>query len=279
MAAMNGMNGMNGTDPSEWGGQDLVNTLKSLAYFLDRALDGDDADASDLQAELMAAFQSLADETGTRFPDHATLAQANALLTERFAARDGDVLARESVDAAVRAGIDIARRAGRRRRSTLTGTGSVVGLFRSGGGVPKLGVDTVEIAWRGVVGDAQDHRQHHGRAFQAVCLWSSEVIEALRGEGHPVSPGSVGENVTIGGLDWPAIRPGTRIGLGSAVLEISSYATPCSQIARSFTHRAFNRINEDDHPGWARVYAWVLAPGTVALGNVVTVEPEAHHGR
>jgi MOSC domain-containing protein YiiM len=279
MTALTGKTPPAGSDPADWGGQDLINTLKNLEYFLDRALDGNFADAADLHDELMAELRTLAADTGTHIPADATLAQANALLTQRFAARDGDVLARAGVDACVRAGIDIARRAGRRRRAAMTGRGEVVGLFRSGGGVPKLGVDTIDIGWRGVAGDVQAHRQHHGRAFQAVCLWSADVIDALRIEGHPVSPGSVGENVTVRGLDWPAIRPGTRLGLGSALLEVSSYATPCSQIAGSFTHRAFNRINEDDHPGWARIYGWVLRPGVVSIGDAVIVEPEARNAR
>ena len=139
--------------------------------------------------------------------------------------------------------------------------------------MPKVAAQRVEIDWRGVEGDVQAHRQHHGRAFQAVCLWSAEVIAALRTEGHPVQPGNVGENVTVAGLDWPTIRPGTRLGLGSCVLEVSSYATPCRQIARWFTDRRFIRVDEVANPGWARIYAWVLRPGAVAVGDVVVVEP------
>ena len=40
-------------------------------------------------------------------------------------------------------------------------------------------VDGIDISWSGPVGDRQRTRQHHGRPFQAVCLWSTEVIEAL----------------------------------------------------------------------------------------------------
>lgn len=271
------------TGPADWGSQDLLNTLKSLEYFLAANLDGDHSGAGDLDAELMAAFRLLAADTATMIPAPASLAEANRLLAHRFAARDGDSLARASVETCVRTGIDVARRAGRRRRGEMTGTGSVVGLFRSAGGVPKLGVERVEIGWRGVEGDVQTHRQHHGRAFQAVCLWSEEVIDALRAEGHPVQPGNVGENVTVAGLDWPTIRPGTRLGLGTCVLEVSSYATPCSQISRWFTGRQFIRIDEDANPGWARIYAWVLRPGVVAVGDAVVVEPafnsEREHGR
>jgi hypothetical protein len=37
---------------------------------------------------------------------------------------------------------------------------------------------------------------------------SLELIDQLRLEGHPIVPRSVGENVTISGLDWHSIRPG-----------------------------------------------------------------------
>ena len=40
--------------------------------------------------------------------------------------------------------------------------GVVAQLNRSDGGVPKTPVDRVEVGWRGVAGDRQRSRQHHG---------------------------------------------------------------------------------------------------------------------
>lgn len=150
-------------------------------------------------------------------------------------------------------------------------SGEVVQLASSDGGVPKTPIAVGEIQHRGLAGDRQRSKQHHGRVWQAVCLWSADVIAALRAEGHPIGPGSAGENVTVRGLDWPSIRPGVRLALGDEVLlEVSAYAVPCQKNARWFLDGDFQRMGQDHHPGWSRVYAWVVRPGTVRPGDEVT---------
>ncbi len=260
-------------DPSEYNDQDLVNTFNHLAYFLIKCVDGNLESHADLVSVQMDAFRQLAMETGTVIPADATLTQANDVLRKRFGARDGANLAPTALQECVRVGIAAARTGGRRTRSALTGQGTVVGLFTSDGGVPKRAVDAVEVGVRGVVGDRQEHRQHHGRPFQALCLWSTEVIDALRAEGHPIGPGNAGENITVHGLTWAGIRPGARLQVGEVQAEVSSYADPCSFNARWFSDRKFSRIDDERYPGWGRIYAWVLRPGSVRVGDTVVVEP------
>lgn len=152
--------------------------------------------------------------------------------------------------------------------------GTIHQLNVSGGGVPKLPVDEAEVGFRGLVGDHQDDRVHHGRPFQAVCLYGLDVIEALQAEGHPIQSGSVGENVTVAGLDWSTLRPGARVALGDdLLLELSSYAIPCAKNAPWFTGGDFRRMAQDRHPGWSRIYGTVLRPGTLHPGDPVVVEP------
>jgi MOSC domain-containing protein YiiM len=154
-----------------------------------------------------------------------------------------------------------------------TQEGTVAHLHASDGGVPKQPIDVAEVSDRGVVGDRQASRLHHGRPLQALCLWSVEVIDALRAEGHPIDPGAAGENVTIAGIDWATVRPGTQLLVGDVLAEISAWATPCKKNAQWFVDRDFNRMNHDRHPGWSRAYAWVREPGTIRLGDQVIVEP------
>jgi hypothetical protein len=151
--------------------------------------------------------------------------------------------------------------------------GAVVQINTSGGGVPKLAVDEVEVGYRGLLGDRQAARKHHGRPFQALCLWSADVIGALQSEGHPVAPGLAGENLTISGLDWSTLRPGVRVLAGEVLAEISAYATPCKKNAAWFAGGDFNRMQQERHPGWSRLYAWVLEPGRIRTGDAVLVEP------
>lgn len=148
-------------------------------------------------------------------------------------------------------------------------------LNTSPGGVPKRAVQSVAIGTNGLDGDGVNHPKIHGGPERAVCLWSLERILALQAEGHPIFPGAVGENVTLAGLDWSTLAPGAVLDLGDAVrLEIASYTSPCRTIAAYFTDAQFKRISEERHPGWSRLYARVLRPGTLTVGDPVRIVTE-----
>ena len=149
--------------------------------------------------------------------------------------------------------------------------GRVVQISSSDGGVPKRAVERAEVHRRGLVGDRQESLRHHGHAWQALCLWSAERIEALRGEGHPVSYGSAGENLTLGGLEWDEMRSGLHLRIGSVVCELTGPTTPCNKNAESFSRRHYRRMDHDRHPGWSRWYASVLEEGAVSKDDPVTI--------
>lgn len=153
----------------------------------------------------------------------------------------------------------------------VSGHGAVAQLNTSAGGVPKMPVGVAEVDWSGVIGDAQRSRQHHGRPWQALCLWGLEVIEGFADAGHPIRPGAAGENVTITGLDWAEVRPGSRLRIGSVECEVSSYSLPCSKNARWFVDGEFRRMHHTAGPV-SRVYATVLQPGRIVSGDAVTLE-------
>ena len=150
--------------------------------------------------------------------------------------------------------------------------GTVTQLNVSNGGLPKLPVPIVDVDRRGVVGDRQATRVHHGRPWQALCLWSAEVIDAFRNQGHPIAPGLAGENITVSGLHWPDVRAGVRLQVGSVLCEISAYALPCYQNKAWFLQGDFDVMHHSRGPV-SRVYATVLRPGSIAVGDVVTLEP------
>jgi MOSC domain-containing protein YiiM len=148
--------------------------------------------------------------------------------------------------------------------------GRIFQLNTSHGGVPKLAVREAYLTPTGLEGDRQRDRRYHGGPERALCLYALERILQLQGEGHPIFPGSAGENVTFAGLDWAALKPGARLALGEeAVVEISSYTTPCRIIAESFLDGGFQRILQKSHPGDSRLYARVLQTGRLAVGQAV----------
>ena len=91
-----------------------------------------------------------------------------------------------------------------------------------------------------------------------------------------IVPGAAGENLTLAGLEWGEINPGTRLMIGDEVeLEITEYTRPCKTIASCFAGNDFTRLSQTGHPGWARVYAKVLSTGIVRRGDNATVTAAA----
>jgi MOSC domain-containing protein YiiM len=150
--------------------------------------------------------------------------------------------------------------------------GSVVQLSTSRGGVPKIAVDRVDVGFGGVTGDAQATRRHHGRPWQALCVWSAEVIDALAGAGHPIGPGRAGENVTVSGIEWARVRPGVVLEIGTVRCEVMAFALPCAQNARWFCGGDVD-VMHHRHGPVSRAYALVTVPGTIATGDDVVVMP------
>lgn len=152
--------------------------------------------------------------------------------------------------------------------------GRVVSINLSGGGVPKRRVNDAKVSRLGLQGDAQNDKKHHGGPERAVCVYSLERIHALQTEGHPIDVGTVGENVTVEGVDWELVVPGVRIRLGEDVLlEVTDFTDPCKTIRESFVDCRFVRISEKVHPGWSRVYARVLSEGELRTGDPVELGP------
>lgn len=148
-------------------------------------------------------------------------------------------------------------------------TARIFQLARSDGGAPKLGIHEAMVGELGLEGDRQKHTRFHGGPNRALCLYSLELIQMLQAEGHPIYPGSTGENVTISGLPWSELAAGTRLALGDdAIIELTWTSEPCKNIATSFVGRNFKRM---ETPGEMRWYCKVLQPGLLRIGMLVRV--------
>lgn len=151
-------------------------------------------------------------------------------------------------------------------------TGRVLQVNVSDGGVPKLPVDHAYVGSSGVEGDRQRDLRHHGGPDRAVCLWSADVIDSLRAEGHRVFPGAAGENITIEAIAWDLVRPGVRLSIGGEVIvEVTRFTRPCSNIADFFVDGDVQVVSEHRNPGASRVYARVECEGLVRKGDDVSL--------
>ena len=144
----------------------------------------------------------------------------------------------------------------------------------SPGGVPKMPVGAARVRELGLEGDDHQDRTVHGGPFRAVSLFSMEAIRRVQADGHPIEPGSVGENLTLEGLELSTLDAGDRLAIGpDVVLEITQPANPCETIRRSFVDGRIGRISILTHPLDSRLYARVLAEGVVRAGDPVQVLP------
>jgi MOSC domain-containing protein YiiM len=159
-------------------------------------------------------------------------------------------------------------------QQTIRRTGRIESINTSRGGVPKDPVFEAMITEAGLDRDRQRNRRFHGGPDRAVVLFSLEVIHDLQREGHAIAPGTTGENLTVSGLEWRGVVPGTEIAAGGARLVVTTYVTPCLTIAPSFARGEFMRISHHEHPGWSRVAARVVEAGPVRVGDTVELITE-----
>ena len=156
--------------------------------------------------------------------------------------------------------------------SSGNGVGRVVQVSTSMGGVPKLPVPTALVHRLGLDGDDHDDKADHGGPFRAVSLLAIEAIRRVAAEGHPIAPGTTGENVTTEGIELGALPTGTRLRIGpEVVLELTSPVNPCKTIARSFIDGRFARLSPKVNPLDTRVYASVVSEGAISPGDAVRV--------
>jgi MOSC domain-containing protein YiiM/GNAT superfamily N-acetyltransferase len=154
--------------------------------------------------------------------------------------------------------------------------GRVLQVNVSPGGVPKLPVERAWVGALGLEGDRQKHDTVHGGPHRAVALLAIEAIERVQADGHPIEPGSVGENLTTSGIELATLAPGTRLAIGDRlVLEISWPANPCDLIVGSFRDGKSGRISILTHPSDSRMYARTLVEGEVRPGDEIRVMPPA----
>jgi MOSC domain-containing protein YiiM len=147
-------------------------------------------------------------------------------------------------------------------------TGILFAMHVSDGGVPKTAIAAGRVGTGGLEGDRQENLKHHGGPDRALCLLGLDAIERLAAEGHPITPGSTGENLTLAGIHWGDLTAGQRLLFSEGVeLELTQPAVPCRNIAASFQRGDFPRMHAEKHPGETRHYCRVLRGGQLTMGE------------
>lgn len=149
-------------------------------------------------------------------------------------------------------------------------------------GIDKRPVDhPVMVGRLGLAGDTICDTRNHGGVDQAVYAYASEDTEWWQQEladelSFELGPGSLGENLTLRGVDVTNAVIGERWQVGGAVLQVAVPRIPCSTFASYWNvDRLVKRFTRSGRVG---AYLRVLAEGEVAAGDEVVVLDRPAHG-
>jgi MOSC domain-containing protein YiiM len=169
--------------------------------------------------------------------------------------------------------------------------GEVVSVSSSGQrGLRKIPRASIELVpGAGVRGDIHSGRRirHLARMrkdptqpnLRQVHLVNAEFVDELRERGFDVTPGAMGENVLVRGLDLLALGAGTVLGLGEdARIEVTGLRNPCKaldEIGPGTMQATLEHGADGALIRRAGVMSIVLRGGSVHAGDLVNVVGEA----
>jgi MOSC domain-containing protein YiiM len=118
--------------------------------------------------------------------------------------------------------------------------------------------------------------------LRQVHLIHSELLDQLKVNGHVVTPGALGENITTKGIELLRLPVGTQLHIGSnAVVTVTGLRNPCGQI-ENFQAGLFSEVLEKKADGTlirkAGIMGVVTEGGAVKSGDEIRVvlPPEPH---
>jgi MOSC domain-containing protein YiiM len=149
-----------------------------------------------------------------------------------------------------------------------------VGRRLTSTGIHKQRVDQpIEVGRLGLRGDTIWSTKHHGGPDQAVYVYGEADYAWWAAElGHPLEPGTFGENLTVAELATGEAFVGDRLLIGDrVVLEVTCGRTPCGTLTAHMGIKAFaRRFREAQRLG---LYCRVIETGAVRAGDAVRYEP------
>ena len=117
------------------------------------------------------------------------------------------------------------------------------------------------VEGHGIEGDA-----HAGPWHRQVSLLDSASVAKIQARGAEVGPGSFAENVTTEGIAVHRLPLGTRLRLGSALIEVTQIGKECH------AHCAIYRTAGDCVMPREGIFARVLQAGEVGPGDPIVLE-------
>ena len=116
----------------------------------------------------------------------------------------------------------------------------------------------------GIVGDA-----HAGEWHRQVSLLASESIDKMRKLGLDVDSGDFAENLTTSGIDLVSLSIGSRLQIGTTLLEVTQIGKECHTRCAIY-YQAGDCVMPKEG-----IFAKVISGGSVKTGDaIITVSAE-----
>ncbi|MGI9393722.1 MAG: MOSC domain-containing protein [Boseongicola sp.] len=107
-----------------------------------------------------------------------------------------------------------------------------------------------------------DHARAGKRAVTLIQAEHLPIIAEFSGL-DAIDPAILRRNIVVSGLNLLGFRK-ARLRVGQAILEVSGPCPPCSRMEKALGHGGFTAMR-----GHGGVYAEVIAPGTIEVGDLV----------
>jgi len=135
----------------------------------------------------------------------------------------------------------------------------------------------VAVGPLGLDGDVQVNRKHHGGEGQAVYAYAQDDADWWAAElDRELPPGRFGENLRTTGLDLRGAVLGEQWQVGTALLQVTAWRTPCANFARFWD--VPDLVKRFAAHGATGAYLRVLRPGELGAGDAVEVVSRPDHG-
>ena len=122
-----------------------------------------------------------------------------------------------------------------------------------------VGEALVRVNW-GIEGDA-----HAGEWHRQISLLAIESIDKMRAKGLKVGPGDFAENITTEGLELVSLPVGTRLRLGTSIVEVTQIGKVCHTRCAIY-YQAGDCVMPKEG-----IFVRVLEGGAVRVGDAVEV--------
>lgn len=121
---------------------------------------------------------------------------------------------------------------------------------------------------RGLTGDHHAKKRKSKRQVTLIQAEHLPVVASILDRDEPVDPELLRRNIVVSGVNLLTLND-QRFQIGSAILEGSGLAAPCSRMEENLGPGGYNAMR-----GHGGITARVIEAGTIAVGDEVAAIPE-----